>query len=44
MRGDEITVINPEIKAITKNTQDSKNNTVLYFLFLQNYQANWYDP
>ena len=29
LSSDEITVINPEIVAITKNTRDSKSNTVL---------------
>ena len=29
MSSDEITVISPEIEALTKNTRNSKNNTVL---------------
>ena len=32
MSSDEITVINPEFEAITKNTRDSKNNTILSIL------------
>ena len=42
LSSDEITVINPEIVAISKNTRDQK--LIRFFLFLRNSQASFFLP